>query len=105
MFSICSGLEILPASRYAGSPPTQLNRANTSSTTPSRVGTICQSRRTTYANMSARVLSVASPAGDFVEEHPGGRFAAEKRAHHCIGGPVCLLRQDDVAQAPAHVRA
>ncbi len=46
MLSICSWLLILPASTYAGSPPTQLNRKNTSRTTPSIVGTICHKRRT-----------------------------------------------------------
>jgi hypothetical protein len=45
MFSICSALAILPARRYAGSPPTQLKRKNTSSTTPSSVGMNCHSRR------------------------------------------------------------
>jgi hypothetical protein len=41
MFSTCSALAILPARRYAGSPPTQLNRKKTSSTTPSSVGKNC----------------------------------------------------------------
>src|SRR5258708_548027 len=49
MLAICSALEILPASTYAGSPPTQLNRMNTSTMTPSIVGIICQSRRMMYA--------------------------------------------------------
>src|ERR1700675_641522 len=49
MLAICSALEILPASTYAGSPPTQLNRRNTRTITPSSVGIICQSRRTIYA--------------------------------------------------------
>src|SRR4051812_36690608 len=54
MFSICSADEILPASTYAGSPPTQLNRKKTSSTTPAIVGTICHSRRTMYPVMPSR---------------------------------------------------
>jgi hypothetical protein len=45
MLAIVSGLEILPASRYAGSPPIQLKRMKTSSTTPASVGMNCQRRR------------------------------------------------------------
>src|SRR5947199_9972373 len=48
MFSICSALEIFPASTYAGSPPTQLNRRNTRRMTPSSVGIICHRRRMIY---------------------------------------------------------
>src|SRR6185503_10799989 len=49
MLAICSGLEILPASTCAGSPPTQLNRKKMSRITPKIVGMICNNRRTTYA--------------------------------------------------------
>src|SRR6266700_6066953 len=49
MLAICSALEILPASTYAGSPPTQLNRMKTSTMTPRIVGIICHSRRMMYA--------------------------------------------------------
>src|SRR5688572_11622 len=62
MLSICSWLLILPASTYAGSPPTQLNSTKTRSTTPSSVGTICQSLRTMYAVISTSVYSVVIPA-------------------------------------------
>ena len=47
MLAICSGLEILPASTCAGSPPTQLNRKKMSRITPARVGIICHIRRIT----------------------------------------------------------
>src|SRR4051812_13040305 len=53
MFAICSGLEILPASTCAGSPPTQLNRMKMSRMTPAIVGIICQIRRMTYAATKA----------------------------------------------------
>src|ERR1700733_941853 len=49
MLAICSGLEILPASTIAGSPPTQLKRKKMSRITPPIVGMICHSRRITYA--------------------------------------------------------
>src|SRR5688572_23658911 len=51
MFAICSGLEIFPASTWAGSPPTQLNRKKMSRITPAIVGIICHSLRITYAVM------------------------------------------------------
>src|ERR1051326_1524932 len=66
MFSICSGLEILPARRYAGSPPTQLKRKKTSSTTPASVGTNCHSRRSVYGIKGRR-----SRASE-VDVHPLG---------------------------------
>ena len=40
-----AGLEISPVICSAGSPPTALKRKNTSRMTPTRVGTICQTRR------------------------------------------------------------
>src|SRR5437763_4069763 len=49
MLAICSALEIFPASTYAGSPPTQLKRTNTSTMTPRIVGIICHTRRMMYA--------------------------------------------------------
>jgi hypothetical protein len=49
MLAICSGLEILPASTCAGSPPTQLKRKKMSRITPKIVGIICHSLRITYA--------------------------------------------------------
>src|SRR5260221_12608219 len=52
MLAICSGLEILPASTIAGSPPTQLNRTKMSRITPPIVGMICNSLRITYAVIS-----------------------------------------------------
>src|SRR5438067_12676505 len=52
MLAICSGLEILPASTWAGSPPTQLKRMKMSRITPAIVGIICQIRRMTYAVIS-----------------------------------------------------
>jgi hypothetical protein len=45
MLAIAASSAILPASRYAGSPPTQLNSRNTSTITPAMVGSICHSRR------------------------------------------------------------
>src|SRR6267142_3504791 len=71
MASICSWLAICPASICAGSPPNSLKRKKISSTTPARVGTICQSLRKIYAAMllllrlSAAILAcglIASPA-------------------------------------------
>src|SRR5437867_5340605 len=97
MFSICSGLEIFPASRYAGSPPTQVNRKKTSSTTPSRVGMVCQRRRVTYASMGC--LSTASSSRDFLEERLGRRFAAEELAHHLVGGPLPSPCENQLAEA------
>src|SRR6266545_1590506 len=103
MFSICSGLEIFPASRYAGSPPTQVNRKKTSSTTPSRVGIVCQRRRVTYASMES-FRSIASLSCDFLEERLGRGIAAEKLAHHLAGGPLPSPCEDQLAQAPSDRR-
>src|SRR6266849_1623729 len=100
MFSICSGLEIFPASRYAGSPPTQVNRKKTSSTTPSRVGRVCQRRRVTYASMGS-CRSIASLSRDFLEKRLGRRIAAEKLAHHLAGGPLPSPCEDQLAEAHA----
>src|SRR5205807_8796018 len=88
MFSICAGLEILPASRYAGSPPTKLNRKNTSSTTPSSVGANCHRRRTTYA-------SKASVPGSWreIEIHPLGV------QHRVLGEPDDVRLLQRVADA------
>src|SRR5688500_16476244 len=65
MFAICSGLEILPASTCAGSPPTQLNRKKMSRITPAIVGIICHSLRITYAVMRA----LLSPRGSSSHGH------------------------------------
>src|SRR2546429_7926169 len=93
MFSICSGLEIFPASRYAGSPPNQVNRKKTSSTTPSRVGIVCQRRRTTYASKGS-FRSIASLSRDFLEKRLGRRIAAKERAHHLGRGPLPSACED-----------
>ena len=45
MLAIAASSAILPASRYDGSPPTQLNSTKTSTMTPAIVGSICHSRR------------------------------------------------------------
>ena len=45
MASTCSAVALRPPRISAGSPPKPLKSRKTSSTTPNRVGTICQSRR------------------------------------------------------------
>src|SRR6476659_9425004 len=64
MLAICSGLEILPASTCAGSPPTQLKRKKISRMTPAIVGIICHSLRITYAVTSRSLLAKLLLPGD-----------------------------------------
>src|SRR5436853_7156411 len=67
MLAICSGLEIFPASTWAGSPPTQLNRMKISRITPAIVGIICQILRITYAVTVSSLWE--SPHGDLLGRH------------------------------------
>src|SRR5438552_18163308 len=104
ILAICSGLEILPASTWAGSPPTQLNRMKMSRITPAIVGIICQIRRMTYAVKSSSSLHGQLLRGDveiqplvvrvqdrmlLVALHPGILQVVEDAVHakpdRCVG--------------------
>src|SRR5690348_2540658 len=109
MLAICSGLEILPASTIAGSPPTQLNRKKMSRMTPTMVGTICQSLRITYAVTSlsplvGRLLSHGGLLGRHVDIQPfevGVQDRVLRVALH--PGPLQVVEDAVHAQAPRRV--
>src|SRR5256885_745876 len=111
MLAICSALEILPASTYAGSPPTQLNRTNTSTITPSIVGIICQSRRMMYAYID-HLHRGQCCAPRIIAPSPSRRSVTLARTYVATASPVSLPDvdvlplgvQDRVLLVPENVR-
>src|SRR5688572_17343472 len=105
MFAICSGLEIFPASTWAGSPPTQLNRKKMSRITPAIVGIICHSLRITYAVMRP----LLSPRGSSSHGHLLGGHVQIQELEVGIQNRVLLVplhpRMLEVVEDAVHAQA
>src|ERR1051325_6382568 len=93
MFSICSGLEILPARRYAGSPPTQLKRKKTRSTTPASRGGNSRVRQQPCGGElhDARHLVVQAVALRAIGQ-AARAFVAAVELFRLVAGVVALVR-------------